>query len=208
MAFEQVVPVVPQGMFSVITLKVPAFELFLPQWSCGEEGYMVFVNTACHIKTKDSTFQKSKCLGRKVLYLDQCVFTVSTEAIAFAIKSDVMTISINRACCQAGFSGALPLSVLTCTAQTETWLNFTVGFFVWPPPPFRWKSSILLVQLITGDTYQVLHFTLMLSPGLYVASLWMHGHSSAATHPPWPSDTNSLGHMQPEMHCVLYCNRR
>lgn len=37
MALEQVVPVVPQGTFSVTTRKASRALPFLPQWSCGDK---------------------------------------------------------------------------------------------------------------------------------------------------------------------------
>ena len=114
-----------------------------------------------------------------------------------------MAISINWASFQTRFIGAFPLSVLTSTAQIEIYLDLVC-------PPSLEMEEFNMASLACNQlpyTYQLLHFTLMVSPGLYVASLWTQGHSSAAIHPPLPSDTSSLGHTQPETHCVLYCSK-
>lgn len=46
--FEQVVPLLPQGIFSVITRKVPLAVPLIPQWSWVESNilkYIIFVDT-------------------------------------------------------------------------------------------------------------------------------------------------------------------
>lgn len=106
-ALEQVVPVVPQGIFSVMTLKVPV-ALLQKSWSKHKNLDLDYV---------------IKILGpyKKVQgsYLNKAVFTVSTKDVSFLIKGSVMTISIDAACPTALVCGTYPSSILTSTIKKK-----------------------------------------------------------------------------------------
>lgn len=57
------------------------------------------------------------------------------------------------------------------------------------------------------STHQVLQSTLMVSPGLYAASLCRQGQSSSATQPPLPSANSPAGQTQPDTQRVLNCGQ-
>lgn len=126
MALEQVVPVVPQGMFSVMTLKVPLALLPLQKsytlhYTTGlglvhlfkgmTETFLTF--TRDHLVSNANVFF---CMYVYDQYLSKGVFTVSIKHELLFIKGCDVSISIDSACCLALFFGALPSSVLACAA--------------------------------------------------------------------------------------------
>lgn len=108
MALEQVVPVVPQGMFSVMTRK-PSWALPFPlqwSWGAGRGGH--------GLSAQPGAAQRAAGWESwEAAYLNQRVLAVPAEAVALPVEGEVVAVPVDSTGGQAGLVRALPRPVLT-----------------------------------------------------------------------------------------------
>lgn len=109
MALEQVVPVVPQGTFSVTARKLSWVLPFPPQWSCGQRRAARWGE---HAPGDARAGLGGGELGGSVPGA-ACLFAVPAEAAAPPVQGEVVAIPIHRAGGQAELVGTLPRPTLT-----------------------------------------------------------------------------------------------
>ena len=106
MALEHVVPVVPQGTFSVTTRKL--------SWAVPAAVVLWAEERPAGVSMRRGSEQARGGRGSSVaVYLEQRVLAVPAEAVAPPVEGEVVAVPVHLAGGQAGPVGALPRPTLT-----------------------------------------------------------------------------------------------